>query len=583
MKPTVVSVRGIADLERGSRRFPYADTVRRLSHSLDLTPAQRDAFLAAGRRPPRTDHEEPGRVAQSPGLPVELTTFIGRDRLVRDIAARITSEAPMYRLLTLTGPGGTGKTRLSIQAARIAAQRFREGVAFVSLASIAVPFLVAPTIAQSIGVPDTRGLGLDVLVAYLRDRHMLLVLDNFEQVLAAASDVAVLLASCVDVKLVITSRAPLRILGEWEVAIPPLSLPDRAVADPEELRANESIRLFVERVRTIKGADFQLTADNLRLAAEICRQVDGLPLAIELATASTRVLDLQALLSRLDQRLTVLTGGTRDLPRRQQTIADTVAWSYDLLPPAEQALFRQLAAFVGGCTLEAIESVTPPHFASHTLDLVESLVANSLLRSQDSAQGVRFSMLETVREFGLAQLTEAGELTDTRERHARYFLELAEQAEALLATHGGLDWLDGLDLEHDNFRAALEHLLSCAHEVAIQQAQQLAGALTTFWWLRGYLDEGRRWLRRALDVESRSAARMKALHRAAFLAHIQRDQHTSWRLLDESLEMARELQDQRSIAWILQLLGRVCVQRRRCRPDSHVRRPEPRDRRGTGG
>jgi predicted ATPase/class 3 adenylate cyclase len=517
-------------------------------------------------------------------LPIQLTSFVGRQSELTEIQRLLGST----RLLTLTGPGGVGKTRLALEAARrvvgdsadgvrlvelaaladpgrapqavaarTAAERFRHGAAFVSLASIADASLVVPTIAQTLGMPDSRGLGLDALIGYLRERHMLLVLDNFEQVLAACGDVASLLTSCPDVKLIVTSRAPLRILGEWEMAVPPMSLPDRTVDDPEELRANDSIRLFAERARAIKGADFRLTADNMRLAAEICRKVDGLPLAIELATARTRVLDLHTLLSRLDQRLTLLTGGTRDMPRRQQTLADTVAWSYDLLPPAEQVLFRQLAAFAGGCTLEAIEAVAYQCSTRRMLDLVESLAANSLLQSRELADGVRFTMLETVREFGLEQLTSMGELADTRDRHARYFLDLAEHTDQLLYTHGGLDYLDRLDLEHDNFRAALQWLLERTADVDLECVQRLASALTTFWWMRGYLDEGRRWLSRALAHGPRSAARMKALHRAAWLAHMQRDLSAARSLLDESLDIARELEDQRSVAWILQLLGRV--------------------------
>jgi predicted ATPase/DNA-binding CsgD family transcriptional regulator len=459
--------------------------------------------------------------------------------------------------VTLTGTGGTGKTRVAVQAARVAGDRFPDGVLFVSLAAITDAMLVIPTIAQTLRLPDTDRLALESVIAYLRNRRVLLVLDNFEQVLRAANDIARLLIECLDFNVMVTSRAPLRISGEFEVVVPPMALPDGAIDDPSVLRESESICLFVERARAIR-AGFELTMQNAQSVAEICRRVDGLPLAIELATARLRLLDLQTLLARLDQRLDMLSSVSRDLPARQQTLRSTIAWSYDLLDAPEQAAFAQLAVFVGGCSLEAAEVMCQA--GGKALDLIEGLVANSLLQPIETANArVRVMMLETVREFGVERLARIGELELTRRRHAEYFVSVAERAEAQLPGPGGLDLLQTLELEHDNFRAALEYWLEIGGADGLEFGSRLVGALTNFWWLRGHLDEGRRWVTRALEDGRRSVSRMKALHGAGWLAIVQSDLSTARCYLEESLSIARDLDDQRTIAWTLLLLGLVAA------------------------
>jgi predicted ATPase/DNA-binding CsgD family transcriptional regulator len=520
-------------------------------------------------------------------LPVELTSFIGRERMLADIRRLLGSASAGCRLLTLTGPGGSGKTRLALQAAAAVRERFDDGVCFVALAPISDPTLVAATIAQTVGVRDAGLLApLDGLKTYLCDRHLLLVLDNFEQVLGAATDVTELLSACPRLQVLVTSRAALRVSGERELVVAPLELPGRVAATAggrgdDGARRCESVRLFVERARAV-NADFALTHETAPAVAEICLRLDGLPLAIELAAARSRLLPPQAMLARLERRLQFLTGGARDLPTRQQTLRNTIAWSYDLLDPREQALFRTVAVFVGGCTLEAAQAVSgeppaapgagppaPDQFEVDTLDVADSLAAKSLLRPVVAASGeVRLNMLETTREFGLEQLAWSGELETLRRRHARYFLALAEHAEPELWGPASGLWLERLEAERDNIRAALDWCLSSGGEANVGTALRLAGALAHFWWTRGPFGEGRQWLARALepparagapraDAPERLAARMKALHGAGWLAHFQHDTAAARAALEESLAIAHELDDRRTVAWVLHVLGRV--------------------------
>jgi predicted ATPase/DNA-binding CsgD family transcriptional regulator len=492
--------------------------------------------------------------ARPNNLPAQLTNFIGRERVLADVEQLLDRA----RLLTLTGPGGTGKTRLSLQVAAASIDRFEDGAFFVGLAPISDPDLVIPTVAQTFGVHELGGRPpLESLKDYLRDKRLLLVLDNFEQVLDAAPRVVDLLAACPALKVLVTSRVVLRVSGEREYAVPPLGLPDPAHQPPGAYSAatggeSESVRLFVERAQAVR-AEFALDGENVAAVAEICRRLDGLPLAIELAAARVRFLSPQAILARLEHRLDLLTGGPRDLPARQQTLRSTIAWSYDLLDESEQALFRRLSVFVGGGTLEAAEAVC----GGDVLDGVESLVAKSLLRPSEAAEGEpRFGMLETIREFGLERLAEVRELAGVRRRHAEYFLDLVERAVPRLRGPEQIAWLDRLETEHDNFRAALEW--SLGEDGDTELALRLSGALAWFWESRSYVTEGRRWLTRALaGASGRSAARMKALHGAGFLAHAQREAATARALLEESLAIARELDDRWTVGWVLYVLGRV--------------------------
>ena len=506
--------------------------------------------------------------ARPNNLPAQISTFIGRDQVLGGVGVLLAQDPPACRLVTLTGAGGTGKTRVALRAAADLLDVFEAGVFFVALAPISDPGLVVPTIAQTLGVRDAGGRrSLERLKDHLRQRHLLLVLDNFEQVLDAAPDVVDLLRDCPRLRVLVTSRAALRVSGEQEYAVPPLALPDTRRPPPggspaplsaAALGRNEAVRLFVERARAV-NADFALTDANAAVLAEICRRLDGLPLAIELAAARVRLLDPDALLARLESAagsLRLLTGGGRDLPARQQTLRSTIAWSYDLLTAEEQALFRRLAVFVGGCTLAAAEAVCGA--TADVLDGVDALLARSMLQPAPPAAGeARVALLETIREFGLERLAAAGELDELRRRHAAHFVAFAEAADAALRGPDSRPWLDRLEAEHDNLRAALEWSLSgdaAGHETA----QRLSGALAWFWWWRCHLDEGRRWLARALDgPRGATVARMRALQGAGWLAHFQRDSAAAREVLGESLAIARALGDRRGEAWSLHLLGRV--------------------------
>jgi non-specific serine/threonine protein kinase len=566
-----LSARGIADLERGVRRSPYQQTVQRLAEALGLDDARR-AELLHSRQPlagrdsrsevpelAEADHHIGGNGSAHTALRRPLTSFIGREQELVEIQALVGT----CRLLTLTGPGGIGKTRLALEAAAALADRFKHGVYFVALASISDPQLVASTIAQTLGVRvAASGLPLERLKSFLRERHLLLVIDNLEQVLGAAFEIGELVAACPLLHVLVTSRAALRLSAERELLVPPLLLPEHdplsTNGGPGQTALNEyeSVRLFVDRAQAVNG-HFALTDDNAAAVAEICRRLDGLPLAIELAAARTRLLEPQAMLARLEHRLHLLTGGARDLPARQQTLRKTIAWSYDLLDPPEQLLFRRLAVFVGGCTLDAASVVCAVEM--DLLDAADSLASKSLVHPVVAAPGeVRLSMFETIREFGLEQLAWTGELEKQQRRHTEYFLELAEQAEPELWGPAASTWHARLDAEHDNIRAALEWGLTAGGQTGSVVALRLAAALARFWWTRSYHNEGRRWLTRALaNAPAGSAVRMKALHGAAWLAHMLHDSNAARVLLEESLAIARELTDRWTEAWVLHVLGRV--------------------------
>ena len=488
-------------------------------------------------------------------LPVPPTALVGREDEVAQLGKLLRRED--VRLVTLTGPGGTGKSHLAIQVAAGLQEVFMGGVYFASLAPITDPTLVLPTIAQVLGIRDGPGQTLaERVVETLQQRPALLVLDNFEQVVGAAGQVADLLASCLRLKVLVTSREVLHVRAEHEFAVLPLALPDPVhLPGMAALARFPSVALFVQRVQAIKP-EFRLTTANAREVAEICVRLDGLPLAIELAAARMKLLSSQALLARMGQLLMLLTGGARDVPTRQQTLRNTISWSYNLLPVQEQRLFRWLSVFVGGCTLEAAEAVCAG--TGDVMDDIASLIDKSLLRSTRQTEGdgeePRLLMLETIREYGLELLASSGEAPHARQAHADHFLLLAE--EAVPALDGPLltFWLDRLEQEHDNVRAALHFLVEAGQET---MALRLCSALERFWVVRGYRNEGLTFLGRALEgsAEVAPSVRAKALLAAARLSFMQSDYDRGKALASESLALFRELGDKRGIALALNRLG----------------------------
>jgi predicted ATPase/DNA-binding CsgD family transcriptional regulator len=498
----------------------------------------------------------------APNLPVPLTPLIGREREAAAVCALLGDDG--VRLLTLTGPGGVGKTRLALRVAEALAADFVDGVAFVSLAAIRDPDLVASAIAQALGVREARDRPVaEGVKRHLRGRALLLVLDNFEQVLPAAALVGDLLAAAPNLAVLVTSRAVLHLYGEQAFAVPPLALPDPArLPLPEELARYEAIRLFTERARAAR-ADFRLTEADAPAVAAICARLDGLPLAIELAAVRIGLLPPRALLARLAQRLPLLVGGARDLPARLRTMRGAIAWSHDLLAPGEQALFRRLAVFVGGCTLEAAEAVVAAA-GEPGIDLLGglgSLVDASLVQMGEGPGGeVRYGMLETVREFGLEQLEASGEDEATCRAHAAWCVGLAERFwESFVAEFSAfLEWLDRIEADLDNVRAALAWLERTGDAAGVLR---LAGALSEFWLFQSHRHEGRGWLERALDP-ARSATvpatvRARGLRAAGLLAVYQGDYAEASALGTESLALWRDLGDRQGTALALHVLGFV--------------------------
>jgi predicted ATPase/DNA-binding CsgD family transcriptional regulator len=510
---------------------------------------------------------EPGQAIKH-NLPAPLTSLIGRDQEVAAACALLRQ--PEVHLLTLSGMGGVGKTCLGLQIATDLVKDFADGVCFVSLAPISDPDLVIPTIAQTLGLKEPGDQSvIELLTTSLLEKDLLLFLDNFEQVIGAAPALAELLGRCLSLKILVTSREVLHVRAEQEFPVLPLALPNLShLPEPESISQYAAVALFLQRAQSFTP-DFQITTANARTIAEICTHLDGLPLALELAAARLKLLSPQALLVRLEHRFQVLTQGSRDSHTRQQTLHNTLQWSYDLLNAREQRLFRRLSVFVSGCTLQAVESMCATLDGGtatvSVLDGVSSLIDKSMLHSwQQEGEEPRLAMLETMREYGIECLTASCELEITRQSHALYYVMLAEEAEPNLQGTKQALWLARLEREHDNLRAALRCLLEQG-EVgqSMALALRLGGALAQFWILHGHFSEGRTFLERALAGSQGVIASLhvKSLEAAMYLALNQGDFDSAKTLGEEGLALSRELGHTSGISSILSQLGFVFMVR----------------------
>jgi predicted ATPase len=484
-------------------------------------------------------------------LPAQLTSFIGRELEVGQVRDLLLWED--VRLLTLTGPGGTGKTRLGVHVARELAGEFEHGVVFIPLAELTDTNLVTVKIAQGLGVREGGSQSLmQILQSYLWDKELLLLLDNFEQVTSAAPRLAELLAAAPHVKAMVTSRILLNLQGEFEYHVPPLNVPEPGRAQSlDQLTQSEAVQLFIDRAKAAMP-NFSVSQASAQSIAEICQRLDGLPLAIELAAARTRLLSPQEMLRRLDDRLKLLSGGARDLPARQQTLRNTIDWSYDLLEPDQKTLFAHLGIFLGGFSLEAAEAVCDLGEGMDVLNGVEGLVKNSLLAQENTRGGyTRFRMLETIREYALEKLEASGTASQLRERHGNYFSEkmgVLLFSNQLFSSEGGY-WLDWIEQEYENLRSVLSWCRS--HEESIWRGVLTVGGLFWYWYRRGQFSEGREWCQWALTTpygKGLTPVRGYALLFGGIMAMWQGDLRTAQSMIEEGLTVWQTLEEDSGIS-----------------------------------
>jgi predicted ATPase len=562
-------------LERDQRQQPRPHTLTRLVAALGLTATERDALLegvawrGVPATPPGADHPPTPPAPASPAatpllrLPLPPTPLIGREAEVAQLSVLLDPTSSAIRLLTLLGPGGVGKTRLAVAAAGRLGHGYPDGVIFVDLAPLRDERLVPATIARALGVQEYGGRsGRELLLDHLYDKRLLLVLDNFEHLLGAAPLLAELLASSAALRVLVTSRSALRVRGERRLTVAPLATPTET---PDAggwvvTAATPAVRLFIERAQASEVSDLVLDGTTAAAVAAICRRLDGLPLAIELAAARVGLLGPEALLRRLEHRLPVLTGGAPDLPARQQTLRATLGWSYDLLAPGEQVLFRRLGVFAGGWNLEAAEAVCAgDDLAAHAvLEGLARLVDHSLIQRTSAGDGEpRLGILECIHEYALELLTSSDDEAVVRRAHAAHYLALAEQAETELAGPRQSHWLAILEREHDNIRGALQWAAATDVEVGLR----LAGAIRQFWWVHGHLAEGRRWLDELLACSREGSdqvapdVRARALNAAGNLAFGQADYPQARAAYAASLAVGQTTADPIRIGIALHNLG----------------------------
>lgn len=547
-----LSARGISDLERGVRKTPRLETVRMLANALGLDAARRHALLTAARprRAPATSLSSDAGL-----LPPIMAPLIGRDAELSTIQRLLVDGDA--RMVTLTGPGGVGKTTLALAAAHTLASRFGDGVTYLPLGQLIDPRLVTTRLGEALGVRAGNLPSVDAAIrrALLRQRR-LLVFDNFEHLIESARLVADIIATCPGVRVIVTSRERLRVRGERVLLLDPLTTPDLGIpSTADAIARTPAVRVFLRRVQEMDPA-FALTDGNAATVAAICHRLEGLPLALELAASWTRVLSPGQLLDRLDRRLPLLTKGPRDAHERHQTLGNAIAWSYQLLSPGEQRTFRWMGVFVGGFDLEAVEGIVGN--GESQVDLVASLVDKSLVRRNGDDTLVRFTMLETLREFALAELDAAGEREEALARHADWYVALGERMQEHLLREVDSRWLDRLEADHGNLRNALVWTLVTSNDPAsARKGLRLARAIWLFWYYRSNLAEGRWWLERALAAagEGRDAVRAMALVGLGTLANAQGDTDTALRWLHNGLDMAREVGDRTVTAYALSVLG----------------------------